>query len=487
MQQHQEARAAHQQHAVLHGQPVAQRAEAVREPRVVRHVRHHPRPVDEAGLRRDEEQQRLRKQGEEDEPFSHRKPEQLHVSGELRRQQRVHGVVGVHVAHVEQQVAEDDAAGGHRQADGHVRHGALGGLDPGLAHDLQAVGDRFDSGVRAAAQRVGAHEEERQPAESERAHAVREPGRDLVRHLAGAPEVQADSRADDQRVRGEEGEKDGHQRGHRFLHATEIQQDQDEHSEELDVELQRHADDDQVGPACAVGQHAEDRVAAGGDGDGDGENVVDDQGRSAHHSGARTEEARGDHVSAAAEREVLDDAAVGRRDDQDGEGGRSREKDGQVGVLAEVLEGLFRPVRGRREPVGAQPHPGEKGDQRDVAEEVGILQVLGPAEQKPLEPLHRVRPGPGRRQGWCGLAHAAKASKHRAATVDGAANRIAMRNSPAKCNQPCLSVLHFAIRLPAGQGAPLRHDLCTVRHRGGRPELPRGPVRWDDGWVWRFR
>ena len=56
VQQHEEPGAAHQQHPVLHSEPVAQRAEPVREPGIVRHVRHHARPVDEASLCRHEEE-----------------------------------------------------------------------------------------------------------------------------------------------------------------------------------------------------------------------------------------------------------------------------------------------------------------------------------------------------------------------------------------------------------------------------------------------
>ena len=41
----------------------------------------------------------------------------------------------------------------------------------------------------------------------------------------------------------------------------------------------------------------------------------------------------------------------------------------QVGVGAERLEGLLRPVGGRRQPVRAEADPGEKRDERDVMED----------------------------------------------------------------------------------------------------------------------
>jgi len=78
-------------------------------------------------------------------------------------------------------------------------------------------------------------------------------------------------------------------------------------------------------------------------------------------------------------------------------GGRGGEEDSEIGVLAEVLEGFFRPVRRGGEAVGAEPHPGEEGDERDVTEEMGILEVLGTAQYQPLDPLR-----PRRSRLWFG-------------------------------------------------------------------------------------
>ncbi len=63
---------------------------------------------------------------------------------------------------VEQQVAEQNSAGDEGQRHGHVDHRALAGLGARLAQDRQAVADRLDPGVRAAAQAVGAKENHRQ-------------------------------------------------------------------------------------------------------------------------------------------------------------------------------------------------------------------------------------------------------------------------------------------------------------------------------------
>src|SRR5207302_10987226 len=74
-------------------------------------------------------------------------------------------------------------------------------------------------------------------------------------------------------------------------------------------------------------------------------------------------------------------------DDENGERRGGGQEDGEVGVLAEVLERFLRTVRGGRQPVGAEPDPGEEGRQRDVAEQMRVLQVLRPSKQDALEPL----------------------------------------------------------------------------------------------------
>ena len=296
-------------------------------------------------------------------------------------------MVVVDEADVEEQVAEDDAARRDREADGHVCHRPLGGLHPRLAHDLQAVRDCFDARVRAAAQRVCAEEEEREPAEAHRAQPAMEAGRDLRRDLVRASQMEPDAGGDDDRVRRDEDEEDGRQGLHRLLDAAQVQEDEDDERGQLDLELEREPRYLQVRPPIAVGQDAEQRIAAGRDRDGDGQNVVDEQRRAAHHSEPRSEKAACDHVPAAAEREVLDDAAVRGRDDQHREGRRHGQEDGEISVLAQVLERLLWAVRRGGEAVRAETDPGEECRQRDVAEQLWVLEVPGLAEQDPLQPL----------------------------------------------------------------------------------------------------
>ena len=64
VEQRRQRGAAHQEHAVAHREPLGQRGEPVRQPRVDRHVRHDARAVEEAGLRRDEQQRALAEQRE---------------------------------------------------------------------------------------------------------------------------------------------------------------------------------------------------------------------------------------------------------------------------------------------------------------------------------------------------------------------------------------------------------------------------------------
>jgi hypothetical protein len=93
---------------------------------------------------------------------------------------------------------------------------------------------------------------------------------------------------------------------------------------------------------------AEDRVSAGGDRCGDGEDVVDEERRAADHAEAAAEQFRGDDVPSAARREVLDDARVRVRDDEDGDRGAEREADGEGCVIAifdELTKRVVRAVR----------------------------------------------------------------------------------------------------------------------------------------------
>ena len=60
---------------------------------------------------------------------------------------------------VPQQVQQDDAACREREAEGHHQHGQLAGADDRLGQAIDVVGNRFDPGIGAAAQRVRLQEQ----------------------------------------------------------------------------------------------------------------------------------------------------------------------------------------------------------------------------------------------------------------------------------------------------------------------------------------
>ena len=392
VQQHQERGAAHQEHAVLHGEAVAEGAEAMRKEGILGQVGHHARAGDESRLRGDEQQQGLRRNGNDHVPVADGERTQVEVAGQHLRQHVVHRLAG-HRVDAHQQVSEDDPARGDRQAGGHVDHGPLGGQDPRLPHDVEPVGDRLDAGVGARAQRVGAEEEQCETDESHGAQVVRKTVGHAARDLVGPAEVEEDAARDQDGVRRQEGEEDGHQDADRFPDAPEVQHGEDGH---------RHQLDRQLPDMPVLREVAEDGLAAGRHRRRAGEDVIDQQRRPAHHACARTDQARGDDVPPTAEGKMLDDLGVGRRDDQDGQPGREREEDGEVLVVAEVLERLLGAVGAGRQPVRAESYPGEECRQRKGVEEVRVLEVLGPAQQDPLESLPPADGPRDRRFGWGG-------------------------------------------------------------------------------------
>ena len=57
--------------------------------------------------------------------------------------------------HSPEEITDEKTACGDGKGCGHVGHGPLARLHPGLAHDLQAVGDRLDARVRSCAHGIG--------------------------------------------------------------------------------------------------------------------------------------------------------------------------------------------------------------------------------------------------------------------------------------------------------------------------------------------
>src|SRR5204863_10218044 len=113
-----------------------------------------------------------------------------------------------------------------------------------------------------------------------------------------------------------------------------------------------------------------------------------------------TEVLRRDDVPATALRELLDDAAVAVRDDEHRRGDRDREKHRHVAMpVAERLERFLGAVRGRRQPVRAEPDPREERDERHAMEDRRIAKVLLPTEQ-PFPNAHSFGLTPPV-SGWC--------------------------------------------------------------------------------------
>jgi len=109
-----ERRAAHEQHATADRQPAGELREAVRQPGVGGHARHHARTIDEPSLCRHEQQRRLGGEREHDEAGPHPDAPDAPPAGEFPQEHRVHRLP-FHRPHVEEQVEQHDPASGQRQ------------------------------------------------------------------------------------------------------------------------------------------------------------------------------------------------------------------------------------------------------------------------------------------------------------------------------------------------------------------------------------
>ena len=187
--------------------------------------------------------------------------------------------------------------------------------------------------------------------------------------------------------------EDGGEDGDGLLDPPQVHPDEDDdhRGDESELEVQ-----------VLGGKDAEESVRPRRDGHGDRQDVVDDQRRPRDHPRLLPEELRRDDVPAAAGRERLDDLRVAAGDDQDRRHRHHRDEDGEHRVLPEGEVRLFRTVARGGDPVRAQPHPGEEGDEGDVMEDLRIEQVPGGAEQDPLHSpvegivFHRCRHLPGK-------------------------------------------------------------------------------------------
>ena len=184
--------------------------------------------------------------------------------------------------------------------------------------------------------------------------------------------MKQDASADDERVRAQEQQEDGEKRKHRFADTPDVECREPQHEGHLDGE-----------PGAGPGgrQKAEERVPGRGEGCGDREDVVHQESRARDHARRRAEDLGRHDVAAATAGELLDDAPVGGRDEEDGGRHERGQPERQEGVLSQRLERLLRAVGRGGEPVGTQSYPGQKGNQGQAMEQVPVIEVAGAAEQ----------------------------------------------------------------------------------------------------------
>ena len=136
-------------------------------------------------------------------------------------------------------------------------------------------------------------------------------------------------------------------------------------------------------------QITENGIAAGGQGHGDRQDVIHEEGRPRNDAGAVTDGVCGYDVPAAAVGKVLDDAGIGVRDDDDRHGRGQGQEHGKIGMRAQGLEGFLGTVGGRRQTVGAQSDPGHDGNEGDLVEDGGLVDVAGLAEEFSPQPRQK--------------------------------------------------------------------------------------------------
>ena len=191
----------------------------------------------------------------------------------------------------------------------------------------------------------------------------------------------AEGVADDEGVRQHERDEDRHPGQHRLLRAAQVQQRQQADPGNLGRQLVVQA---------AGRQQAEERVRAARDRERDGQHVIDQQRGAGYHPQTGREQFAGHQVAAAARREQLDDLRVAGADDEYRHDRRRRDKQAQVNMAVQGLEGLLRTVARRRQPVRAQPNPREEGDERELVEKALVREIARFADQDRLQPAAQI-------------------------------------------------------------------------------------------------
>ena len=236
-------------------------------------------------------------------------------------------------------------------------------------------------------------------------------------------------------------QEDGHDDPDRLLHAPQVQHDQAAGHRHLDPKF----------PILILvrrRENVEDLIHARGDGRGHGQDVIDQQRAAGNQAEIRPEQLARDSVAAAAIRKVLDQAAVGPRDDRNRDGRGDRQRDRQLRVVAATnakkgAKRLVRAVCAGTQPVDPQAHPGQKRDERDRMEKGRVIDVprfakehLPEAGGPPVQMLFHLG---GRRGGW--FVHRQRGRGNQASDVP--------RNLQSSCGSRrwrCLSRSHIARR-----------------------------------------
>ena len=226
------------------------------------------------------------------------------------RQGRVQGP-SLFGADPREEIADEEAGRGYRERDREVRHGLLAVVDPRLAHDLHAVRYGFDSGVRAAAERVGAEEDDRQREKADALEVRAQAASDASRNLGRDPRLAREAVDEDDDVGDDEDHEDGHEDGDGLFGAADIE---DDHEDDQDG---GHPDLERLPRGREIAEHG---VGAGDDRDRDGQDIVDYERASRDQAGRPAEGLRRDDVAAAAVREMLDYLRVGIGDHENREG-----------------------------------------------------------------------------------------------------------------------------------------------------------------------
>src|SRR3990167_9522619 len=134
-------------------------------------------------------------------------------------------------------------------------------------------------------------------------------------------------------------------------------------------------------------QKTKECVGAAGNGNGDGENIINKKRASRDHAERGREQFACYQIATTPRREELDNLRVTGANDKNGDGRGDGHEDTQVDMFTERQKRLFRSVRRRREPVRTQSHPSKEGNEREIVEDGRVVRIDGAADNQVLESL----------------------------------------------------------------------------------------------------